>query len=44
MVVGRLAFSASWRIFWRVNHPAAQIEHRAFGGVNHRRRFAHAQR
>ena len=43
MVVGRLQLFPKLADFIRgVDRPAAQIEHRTFGGVNHRGGIAHA--
>src|SRR5690606_3427012 len=40
---GQVSFFSELADFIRgVNRPAAQIEHRTFGGVNHRCRIAHA--
>lgn len=42
---GQISFFSELTDFIRgVDRPAAKIEHRAFGGVDHRRRIAHAQR
>jgi hypothetical protein len=37
-------FRQGAHLFRRVNHPAAQVQHRTLCGINHRRRFLHAFR